>query len=969
MRIHDWADRLGMYPHPGTKGPEDFWTICPCHADTSPSLHVSIGKKDGQTVMKCFVCGATGAGVCKALGIPLGELACDARTGEKQETYRHAPEQGEAKSKKSKNARPFKIGQDWHGHKITNIYEYRNRDGDVVLRKARGEKTDETGKRIGKTFAIQSVGPDGKWVYSAGAHKNLLYHLPEVLEAVKEGKRILVAEGEKDVDNLRALGFAATCGLFGGGKYTGKDHELAGKWNDEHSDAFNGAAEVIVIPDNDAAGEGIAQWICRKLEGRVKALKIMRIVESCPELPEHGDFTDWVVLLKAQGLTKKKEVLDRFDALLDAAPAWAHGNIRRFEQEESMTSAETVSSASAQASTPPSSGGGKDGDYPDYYGSLSYCIKSGRLARRVKDGAQILCDFLPIPRETVAHDDGGSLRTEYIIGGKKPNGSDLPDAHVDGEADLVGMRWAMRAWQHWGNVKPVKNASLMILDAINGAGQRISKHREVYEHTGMRSVAGKMVYLYNGGCIGGEGVSVELGGDLKHYNLCDRGETREDAAAAELMLLQGFPSRIIYPQLAQAYLAPLYSVMEKLQRPPSYVVFVIGDTNAGKSTVTGYVQSHFGDFYNRRFPARFTDTVNAARDKLFWAKDALLVVDDYQRDDSVGRMRSAQDMVANGVISAVADLADRSRLDVDKRQSESRPPRCTCIMTGEDLPHISSSRFLRIYRIDVALGDIYKESATELEPYRLMARAGIYSQCMRYYIEDLIGRWDSIETEIEDRIERMSLRMGAVIRRKEGRLTECATHLMVGVELMLDHLVTCRAIDNRQKHDMLAEAERVIVGTIEEQGVTVDESKPEAVWLQALRSLIITRAVTIRSRDEIGDGFSAGVIGFYDDMFYYLDPEATDEAIAERLRKGGRTLGASRPAILRALARQGKVFCKLKEDGGIKETTWPMRVGRAQQRMIRIYKWVISGEEPPPPNLSGFVPVPKGEQIEFPFEE
>lgn len=918
--------------------------------------------------MKCFVCGATGADVCAALGVSLGELACDARTGEKRETHQQSTAQNKAKGKGSKNARPFQLGQDWHGHKITNIYEYRDRDGKVVLRKARGEKNDESGKRAGKTFAVQSIGPDGKWVYSAGAYKNLLYHLPEVLVAVKEGKQILIAEGEKDVDNLRMLGFTATCGLFGGGKYTGKDHELAGKWNDEHSEAFNGAAEVIVIPDNDAAGEGIAQWICRKLEGRVKTLRLMRIVESCPDLPKHGDFTDWVVMLKAQGLTKKKELLDRFNALLDTAPLWERGNIRHFEQDEQALPATEHASSSAETNAPAASDS-KDGDYPDYYGSMSYCIKSGRLARRVKDGAQILCDFLPIPRETVAHDDGGSLRTEYIIGGKKPNGSELPDAHIDGEADLAGMRWAMRAWQHWGNVKPVKNASLMILDAINSAGQRVSKHRDVYEHTGMRNVSGKMMYLYNGGCIGGEGVSVELGGDLKHYNLCDRGESREDSAVAELMLLQGFPSRIIYPQMAQAYLAPLYSVMEKLQRPPSYVVFVIGDTNAGKSTVTGYVQSHFGDFYNRRFPARFTDTVNAARDKLFWAKDALLVVDDYQKDDSTGRIRSAQDMVANGVISAVADLADRSRLDVDKRQSESRPPRCTCIMTGEDLPHISPSRMLRIYRIDVALGDIYKKSATELEPYRLMARAGIYSQCMRYYIEDLLARWDGIEDEIEDRIERMSLRMGAVIRRREGRLTECATHLMVGIELMLDHLVACRAIDNKQKSDMLSDAERVIVGTIEEQGVAVDESKPEAVWLQTLRSLIITRAVTIRSRNEIGDGFSAGMIGFFDDVFYYLDPEATDEAIAERLRKGGRTLGATRQAILRALGRQGKIFCKLKEDGGIKETTWPMRVGRAQQRMIRIYKWVISGEEPPVPDLSGFKPVPEDKQMEFPFED
>lgn len=69
MTIYEWADRLGMDPHK-SKGPEDFWTICPCHSDTKPSLHVYIGRKTGEIVMKCFVCDATGAEVCKALDLP-----------------------------------------------------------------------------------------------------------------------------------------------------------------------------------------------------------------------------------------------------------------------------------------------------------------------------------------------------------------------------------------------------------------------------------------------------------------------------------------------------------------------------------------------------------------------------------------------------------------------------------------------------------------------------------------------------------------------------------------------------------------------------------------------------------------------------------------------------------------------------------------------------------------------------------
>ena len=77
MKLIDlWAKRLGVSTRM-RRGPEEFWTICPCHSDTHSSLHVYVGGKTGEIMMKCFVCGATGIDVCKTLGVPLSEL--DAR--------------------------------------------------------------------------------------------------------------------------------------------------------------------------------------------------------------------------------------------------------------------------------------------------------------------------------------------------------------------------------------------------------------------------------------------------------------------------------------------------------------------------------------------------------------------------------------------------------------------------------------------------------------------------------------------------------------------------------------------------------------------------------------------------------------------------------------------------------------------------------------------------------------------------
>lgn len=81
MTIYEWADRLSLDPRRG-RNPEDFWARCPCHSDTHASLHVYIGHETGQIVMKCHACGAKGKDVCEAMGLPIGEVMCDAMSGE-----------------------------------------------------------------------------------------------------------------------------------------------------------------------------------------------------------------------------------------------------------------------------------------------------------------------------------------------------------------------------------------------------------------------------------------------------------------------------------------------------------------------------------------------------------------------------------------------------------------------------------------------------------------------------------------------------------------------------------------------------------------------------------------------------------------------------------------------------------------------------------------------------------------------
>lgn len=364
MTIYDWAGLLTVDDRQ-SKSREDFVATCPCHSDRNASLHVYVGGETGQVVLKCHACGATGKQVCEALGVDPKELYCDAYSGERSKVIDMKRKSAPMKEKKRVPCQGLYKEKDvWKdGFEIKAVYEYQDREGRIVLRKARREKFDEEKQKKKKSFAMQSIGVDEKWYPDAGIYINLLYHLPEVLENIERKGTIIIAEGEKDVDNLRKLGFTATCGLCGGG--TGK---LEGKWNDDHVKQLEGAEQVIVIPDYDAAGEELAQRICKSLQGHVGEVRLLRISDHCMTLPEKGDFTDWVDILKANGaINGKSELLAKMNSMIDEAPVWTKDNVRRFEKK---------GESSGGSGSGGNGSGGDGGDDESYFGLTGYCIKT-----------------------------------------------------------------------------------------------------------------------------------------------------------------------------------------------------------------------------------------------------------------------------------------------------------------------------------------------------------------------------------------------------------------------------------------------------------------------------------------------------------------------------------------------------------------------------------------------------------------
>lgn len=129
-----------------------------------------------------------------------------------------------------------------------------------------------------------------------------LFHRDEVLKAKAEGKPVVLVEGEKDVETLRAWGFVATTNQGG-----------AKNWKPELDEDLAGV-DVVICSDLDDAGSTRTALRGAALRGIAKSVRVIDLSLHWKDHPEKADVSDWKE--KGGGTAAK------FDAILRKAPLW-----------------------------------------------------------------------------------------------------------------------------------------------------------------------------------------------------------------------------------------------------------------------------------------------------------------------------------------------------------------------------------------------------------------------------------------------------------------------------------------------------------------------------------------------------------------------------------------------------------------------------------------------------------------------
>jgi Toprim domain len=154
-----------------------------------------------------------------------------------------------------------------------------------------------------KQFPQRRPDGNGGWIWGTKGVRKVLFRLITVTEAIGNGHRILVVEGEKDVLSLERIGIVATCNP-GGASEPGK----TSKWKKEYSEALRDA-DIIIIPDHDPAGYAHADAIASMSAGIAKSVRVLKLADHWPDCPKGGDVSDWL----AAGHTREEldELIER----------------------------------------------------------------------------------------------------------------------------------------------------------------------------------------------------------------------------------------------------------------------------------------------------------------------------------------------------------------------------------------------------------------------------------------------------------------------------------------------------------------------------------------------------------------------------------------------------------------------------------------------------------------------------------
>jgi hypothetical protein len=268
-----------------------WMALCPFHEDRNPSFVINKGyakcfagcrPPSGNHVFDCFdlVMAATGRSFPDAVRFLADMASIFLEQTKSQPVKLEPPSKGNSRTRLPQPS----------SH-IVATYDYLDESGKLLYQVVRFDPKD---------FRQRCPDGQGGWIWNLNGTRRVLYRLPELARS----ETVVICEGEKDVDNLKAYlpaNWAATT-VPGG----------AGKWDPGYADALVGK-EVVIIPDVDSAGMAHLDLLVKELKPAVRSLRLVFLDQLNSSSPVK-DISDYLNTFATQ-----KECIQSVSSLLGSS--------------------------------------------------------------------------------------------------------------------------------------------------------------------------------------------------------------------------------------------------------------------------------------------------------------------------------------------------------------------------------------------------------------------------------------------------------------------------------------------------------------------------------------------------------------------------------------------------------------------------------------------------------------------------
>lgn len=478
--------------------------------------------------------------------------------------------------------------------------------------------------------------------------------------------------------------------------------------------------------------------------------------------------------------------------------------------------------------------------------------KHGELCQVLFNKELPLANFFIIPLELVkkvSKDTGDVEPYKYVFIGVVRGQQVLKRIEVL-FSELHNSNW-IKKWSPFCELYGKKAVTYkVILDLLFDAQDQVKNWIE-YDTIGWHYYSNKWFYLHGGGYIGEVNEDVRTKSNKFRLKI-DEKLTEKEAFLGVMEITEVFDLKLSYSLLSFLLTAIVTTpLMQTKALSPNYLLWVMGGTGLGKTTITTFFTNIFTMENVARVDAHKTlELLPNIQEQ----KDCVFIIDDF----GTSKTTQKEYTVINKVEDVIRELGDRTVLSYDSGISKGM-----LLITGErflDQSDKNESSIRRIIR--VKMDNLFNQEKKSFDPiraknYNKYKDTFFIPTSIKYYLEWLSGKLNS--TFIEDYKKDFEKLRGELNKKSNARYTDGFAHQIIAYNFYMTYATERGFITPEECISNCNKAKKVFLELFDDQYKTIFEPNVE-LFLETLNELIKNDEIIISEESSHLD-FDRNVYG------------------------------------------------------------------------------------------------------------